>query len=199
MTRIFISTNSNQPPNCFRTDADQLAVLDYLRNQNFPTESVKQVSDNVYLVFDTLDELPDTLQINRNEDCLLYHSTTTETVKRSFDAIRIKEGHQTQNEEHLYLPVFRILIDNEANKFNRILKELGFTQEQIEQKNTLESQLNFLHHCLTPDGLSKAELKQEWDAENEFKVLKGVEEDSPFGDSYLTSLRTLRDALLRPY
>lgn len=77
------------------------------------------------------------------------------------------------------------------------------SQEEIKREISLESKLNFLHHCLTPDGLKKEEvLKSEWAALNEFKSLtevkpeKGKAEVDPFGDNYLSALRTLRDKLL---
>ncbi|MCZ2392977.1 MAG: hypothetical protein LC105_03855 [Chitinophagales bacterium] len=77
------------------------------------------------------------------------------------------------------------------------------SQEEIKREVILEAKLNFLHHCLTPDGLKKGEvLKSEWAALNEFKSLTEVkpEEDKaevdPFGDNYLDALRTLRDKLL---
>ena len=73
---------------------------------------------------------------------------------------------------------------------------LGFSQEQIAEKETLESKLNFLHHCLTPDGLGKADLNLEWNAKAEFEALEAVQGEGAFGENYIKALRTLRDKLL---
>jgi len=90
-----------------------------------------------------------------------------------------------------------ILFDDEIkNKFSEILKVLGFTQEQIEEKNILESKLNFLHHCLTPDGLENEEVtNSDWAKLEGFNTLTEAK-DGPFGENYLSALRTLRDKLL---
>ena len=60
----------------------------------------------------------------------------------------------------------------------------------------LESKLNFLHHCLTPDGLANIDVtSSEWANLEEFKKLTEAT-DGPFGDKYLSALRTLSDKLL---
>jgi len=69
-------------------------------------------------------------------------------------------------------------------------------KDVIQKEVILESKLNFLHHCLTPDGLKKEEVKSsEWVKLDEFSKLKTAN-DGPFGDNYLSALRALRDKLL---
>jgi hypothetical protein len=70
------------------------------------------------------------------------------------------------------------------------------SQEEIKREIALEAKLNFLHHCLTPDGLKEEEVtKSEWSKLDEFTKLKSAG-DGSFGDNYLEALRKLRDKLL---
>lgn len=59
----------------------------------------------------------------------------------------------------------------------------------------LNSKLNFLHQCLTPDGLETATIDASWNAEIQFEALKKAD-DGPFGENYIKALTTLRDKLL---
>ena len=89
----------------------------------------------------------------------------------------------------LLLKVKEATNTQDSNKNEKFQKLFGFDP-------ILESKLNFLHHCLTPDGLANKEVtKSEWANTDEFKEL-GKATDGPFGDIYIKSLHTLRDKLL---
>lgn len=199
--KVYISTNTTQPANCFEEDSNQDEVKSLVASLSI--EVSIQVAPNVFLIQDSLPNI----SIEDSDNCiLLYHTKTQENVKNAFKSAQKKSGAHEQGEQELYAPVFGVLIDNSINneeKAAKIIEKLGLTKKEIDKKETLESKLNFLHHCLTPDGLSKEEVtKSEWAALNEFKSLtevkpeKGKAEVDPFGDNYLSALRTLRDTLL---
>ena len=211
MAKIFISTNGIQPANCFDSDADQLKALQFLRQMNFPLDCAKEVTQDVYLILDTLTILTETVVVNSKQDFLLFHNQTTNEIKNLFDVNHIKEGHQTQLPEHFYKPVFEILVDNaKNNKFIEILKILGFTQEQVDERDTLEAKLNLLHLCLTPSEAKKAKDVEGYSLIKdlvESVTLEGsdiriidhlaTQEDCFDENNYLKPLRALRDKLLQ--
>lgn len=137
------------------------------------------------------------LKFNRSLDFFLHHTNANALLNDQNNLFQnVAQGLHEPNTHHKYRPVFDIILDKKEDKLNRILKELGFTDTQLYKKETLESKLNFLHHCLTPDGLKEEEVtKSEWAKLDEFTKLKSAG-DGPFGDNYLSALRTLRDKLL---
>ena len=205
MAKIFISTNSTQPANCFRTDADKLKIREYLANQGFPTDSVKEVSDNVYLILDALDVLPVTVEINQSEDFLLNHNTTTETVKNLFDANRRKNGHQTQREDNHYLPVFRTLINADIqDKFAQIITDI-FPDADKERLERLKTDFLYLIYngktdTEIPKGVIQTdEIKQLHEHFTAYKYNKQWDDDgieTPAAEEQRRKLSLLRDALL---
>jgi len=207
MKRVFISTDSTLH-GIFNND---IAVLQKVNNSNL---NLLNTNDIVYYDFaNSIFDLTFTTSsiiivkdssttalknIKEDTDFLLHHSRTEEHQRMVVTPFkgRKKPGMHSNRVEDLYKPILKFLFDDGEDKLNRILGVLGFTDSQVQKENELESKLNFLHHCLTPAGLRKAELKAEWDAETEFDVLAAVKTDGPFGDTYLKSLRTLRDKLL---
>lgn len=192
--KVYISTNSEQPANCFegRIEKAQVSQLVASLAENDKIE----IAPNVFLIKDSLENIT----IEDIDNCiLLYHSSTKNVVKNAFKIKPENPGMHEQNDNYLYAPVFRILLnpnipDNE--KAIEIIKKLGLTKEKLEERDSLESKLNFLHHCLTPDGLTNDEVaKSEWANTVEFKELEKVT-DGPFGAKYLEALSKLRDALL---
>lgn len=192
--KVYISTNTTQPANCFEEDS-KVSKVKFLV-ASLAKELSIQVAPNVFLIQDSLPNI----SIEDSNNCiLLFHSKTQEKVKNSFNSTQKKLGAHEQGEQELYAPVFGVLI-NEAikneDKAAKIIEILGLTKNEINKKGILESKLNFLHHCLTPDGLSKEEVtKSEWAKLNEFTKLQAAN-DGPFGDNYLSALRTLRNKLL---
>lgn len=188
---VYISTNKEQPANCFENDQEKEKVLSIVTG--LTTITPLEVANNVFFIHQDLASIV----VDRNNSCLLHHTTIIQAVKDAFDNRFVKSGMHEQNAQGLYAPVFRILLDESINdKLSAILKVLGFTDKEVEEKEILESQLNFLHHCLTPDGLKEEEVtKSEWAKLNEFTKLQAAN-DGPFGDNYLEALRKLRDKLL---
>jgi hypothetical protein len=165
-------------------------------SQNFV---VNKADSNIILIQDTATEANLTaLNINKDTDYFLHHTNENgllEVQDTLFQNNRIAQGLHEPLDEHKYQPVFNIILDNENNKFNRILGQLNFTPQEIAKKETLEAKLNFLHQCLTPDGLGTATIDASWSAETQFEALKQVN-DGPFGENYIKALTTLRDKLL---
>jgi len=208
MANIFISTNNAQPANCFDGEEEQLAVLNFLNAINFPEIPLIEVVENVYLILDSLITIPSTVQVNYNEDYLLYHNRTERDLINLFAANQRKEGHQTQRAQDFYKPVFTILLNEDLqNKYSQILEILGFTESQILEKDILEVKLNLLHHCLTPEGAKTPEAienyslikdlikKVKWGEKTVVEHL--AEQTNCFDDdNYIKPLTKLRDALL---
>jgi hypothetical protein len=201
--RIYISTNETLH-GIFNFDNGNLAKLNtsnltllkvnnevYFNGETFDTNSK---ASSIIIVSDSSETK--LTGIKAETDLLLHHTQTESHIKNvveKFDGKKVQGRHP----DLYYTDVFKIIFNDEiTDKLSEILKILGFTDKQIEEKETLESKLNFLHHCLTPEELEQAELKDEWNANNEFGVLKSVASDGPFGDNYLSALRTLRDKLL---
>lgn len=189
--RVYISTNCNQPANCFRALKEKacLNVLVAALANNLKVEAIK----DVFLISDTIDNIEID---NKTDCCLLFHTKTKKNILETFDYK--KQGQHEQGRDGLYAPVFSILLDstkNEQEKLSEIIKTLGFTKDKIEEKDTLEAKLEFLHLCLTPDELSKAEYKKEWEVENDMNTLK-VTNDGHFGENYVKTLCVIRNKLL---
>lgn len=126
---------------------------------------------------------------NNQSDDFNAHLTNIPSNRR-FDGIHESDDVRAKYYEKLV----DILDDEDAKKgllSNELAEEL---KKKINEDNSLEAKLNFLHQCLTPDGLKDATLKDEWNAESEFENLKIVK-DGPFGNDYLEALRSLRDKL----
>lgn len=188
---VYISTNNEQPGNCFAEINDKRKATTLVAELN--TTNPKKVAEGVFLIHQDLNSII----VDKSNACLLRHTTITESVVNAFNPNLIKTGQHEQGEASLYAPIFKILL-NEAitEKLTEILKILGFTDTEVREKNTLESKLNFLHHCLTPDGLKNEEVaNSDWAMLEEFTKLTAAK-DGPFGENYLSALRTLRDKLL---
>lgn len=134
--------------------------------------------------------------INPLTDLLLHHTQTDNHIRNVVENFEGKKV-QGRHPDLYYTDVFKIIFNDAiTDKLSEILKVLDFTDKEVEEKETLESKLNFLHHCLTPDGLINAEVtNSEWANLDEFTKLKSTN-DGPFGDNYLSVLRALRDKLL---
>ncbi len=137
-------------------------------------------------------------QIDPANDYILYHlSSQPEVIKKICDTFVAKHIQSGSHVDHQFHDkVYRIIFDDDNPKPNRFLEALGFTKGQIEEKDTFESKLDFLHNCLTPDGMTSAEVTQsEWARFDEFTKLKATK-DGPFGRNYIDALSELRDKLL---
>lgn len=133
MANIFISTNGTDPQSCFANDVEQNAIETFLKSQNFPTETMKQIFANVYLILDSLETLP--VVVNVNEDYLLHHQTINDSIKNLFNERCTQKGHHTQNVSDYYRPVFDILLnDTQIDKFNKIIQAIALDPE--EEKRT---------------------------------------------------------------
>ncbi len=193
MKRIFISTEKDKPVNCFD---EPITIANYLIQNNFPVQPVKEVTNNVYLILDTLTQLPDTIAIDQQTDLLLFHETTTNNIKNLFPYK--KEGHHMQAEKYYYRPVFDILLSNCENKAEKILKVLGYADEQINEENKLKYKLQLLHEIY--EGKDTSEISADKSLEEfskkitDFKatVTKYNNEDN----NHRAALIELRDALL---
>jgi len=204
--RILISTDSqlhgifnNNIPILMKLKKSNISLLNdnnvvYFNGEKF---DITSIASSIIIVKDS-STIPLT-DVNSETDFLLHHSRTENHQKEVVEKFtgRKKRGMHSNRDEDLYKPVFEKLFDDTiSDKLKAILEVLGFTDKEIEEKETLESQLNFLHHCLTPDGLSKEEVTNaEWAKLDEFTKLKTAN-DGPFGNNYLSALSTLRDALL---
>lgn len=203
MKRLFITTDVEKAKGLYINTLD-------VRNKNLkskiesdftllPMEYTMNNDFKIIVIRDDFKQWSD-YKIQKENDFILYHSSSEnsviESVKSSFSInSHVQCGSHISGEYHD--KIYRILFDDECNdKAEKIVEVLGFTDKQIEDKNILESQLNFLHHCLTPDGLKEEEVtKSEWAKLDEFTKLKSAG-DGSFGDNYLSALRTLRDKLL---
>ena len=189
--QVYISTNKEQPANCFETTEEKRRVRALVAALNI--DSTLEVAKDVFLIHQ---DRP-SIVVDKEKSCLLHHTTISNVVKSAFDSGLVKPGMHEQNDNGLYAPVFKVLLnDSITEKLPKILKILGFTDTEVQGKEILESKLNFLHHCLTPEGLKEEKVtKSEWAKLNEFTKLQEAS-DGPFGDKYLSALRTLRDKLL---
>jgi hypothetical protein len=201
--RIYISTNGTLH-GIFNFDDDTRAKLNlsnltllnannviYFNGKTFDTTST---TSNIMIVKDS-----STIKltgINSETDLLLHHTQTDqhiENVVKQFEGKKVQGRHP----DLFYTDVFKIIFNDDIkDKLAEMLRVLGFSEKEILEKETLESKLNFLHHCLTPDGLTDNEVSNsEWANTDEFKKLQSAT-DGPFGDNYLEVLRKLRDKLL---
>lgn len=189
--KVYISTNLEQPANCFEGLADKARINALVGGLN--NNKIVKTTEDVFLVSDDLDRI----EINKDECCLLFHSKTKGNFINAFNHKTV--GMHVQDKNRLYAPVFSILLDtnkNDQKKLSEIIEILGFTKDEIEENDTLEAKLDFLHLCSTPEGINQAELKAEWNAQEEFGALENVISEGSFGENYIKALRVLRDKLL---
>lgn len=207
--KVYISTNTTQPANCFEDRTAKANVNKLVAS--LATNKQTEIVPNVFLIQDTLENIT----IEDIDNCiLLYHSSTKEGVKSAFKYKPENPGMHEQNDNGFYAPVFRVLINPNVLDYQKaieIIKILGLTKDKIEEKDTLESKLNFLHHCLTPSGAKVASqaqdyplikdlvegLKLEGSDKQILEHLAEQEDKDCFDEEkYLKHLRTLRDKLL---
>lgn len=199
MKQIFISTNEDQPANCFFEDSEKRSIGDFI-NAQFKNGKVVKVLENIYLIHDDLDSLT---KVNVN-DCLLYHNNTKPNIINQFS--NKKKGHHTACLNGLYLPVFKFLLNidvESSSTYNDILTALGFTNDALQEKDNFKSKLNLLHKCLSPDTLETIN-------ESDLKVLNEKEKsyyetfkenvrhsNDPFDGHYVKQLTSLRSFFLK--
>ena len=106
------------------------------------------LTSKVILINDELTNLGN-ITINQDDDYLLYHNTTKETITTLFK-YKVK-GHNMPNDESLYRPVLKIIFDGRNEKAERIIEFLFPPAEKI-----LDVKLNLLHLCLTPESAKNA-------------------------------------------
>lgn len=190
--KVYISTNFEQPANCFEGLPEKKKIINLVKGLTSNT-TVELIKD-VFLISDTID----CIEIDKKTDCcLLFHTKTNDKVKDAFNFK--KKGKHEQGRVGLYAPVFSILLDSKKNQqemLSEIIGILGFTKDEIEEKDILEAKLEFLHLCLTPEGLTPEGLKDEWNAKNEYSALQNVKDEGPLGENYIKALRVLRNKLL---
>lgn len=175
----------------------QTNSLLYFDSNTF-TFSKVQIDSEIILIYDEdYSKAINLIETDKGTDLLLHHSRPNNPTPD----YSIKFDHKVTGEHELtgrnYPDVFKIIFNDAiTDKLSEILKVLGFTDKEVEEKETLESKLNFLHHCLTPGGLTEKDVKNsEWANTDEFKKLQSAA-DGPFGDNYLASLKALRNKLL---
>ena len=126
---IYISTNTDQPANCFEERAMKQAVRNIV--QRLETKVIYEVVQNVYLLMDS-HSIAITLK-EGEESGLLFHENTQLIIQNQF-AKKVK-GHHLQGSEYLYAPVFTILLDDtisENTKADKITEEL-FGKKRLEK------------------------------------------------------------------
>jgi hypothetical protein len=225
MKRVFISTDFDRILNLFAEEkdkedkAEKMFIIINSKEKNLPAFYnvekncfLKQNnSSQIILLRDTLVKL-ENINIDDNNDYLLYHSITKSAIRGLFK--KSKLGHHEPEEECHYKPVFDIILDEEGNKFNRIMNFL-FPPE----KDLLETKLVILHKCLAFEEISninwevdgtiiltdkktgESKILPEKITDNvvkdKFEILKGLKTSGPFGDEYINALTELRDCLLK--
>ena len=148
-------------------------------------------------------------QINKSNDYILYHTSSEGNVITALTTAFL--DNHIQKSSHIlgefHDEVYRIIFGNDSDKPNKILNVLGFTNEQIEEKEILESKLNLLHQCLTPDDAKTATQIPNYhlievDVEdvkikNESVIEYLAKQSDCFDEEgYIKPLTTLRDKLL---
>jgi hypothetical protein len=200
MTRLFITTDTEKATNIYNNTLDESnASIKSKLETDFAALPRQYDFKNICIIV-LKDDFKNwqNHKIIEDKDFILYHSSSEQevidSIKKSFLGNHIQKGSHISDDYHD--KIYRILFGDKNEKPNEILAILGFTQEQIDKKVILESKLNFLHDCLTPDGLKEAEVtNSDWAKLEDFTKLTAAN-DGPFGDNYLSALRTLRDKLL---
>lgn len=200
MTRVFITTKKWKAVGMYK-DTDPI----YKKIDN-DFEKLPQIYTlgNTFMVIILNDSFKDWYRynINRSDDYILYHEGSTEdvieTITNSFEENHRKPGNHIEGQ--YYDSLFKILFDdNENDKSNKILKILGFTEQQIIEKDNFKSKLNLLHKCLSLETLhtiTDPDLEKltsdEKSGFNAFKINVGSISDPLSGEyfKHLTSLRT---------
>lgn len=172
-----------------QTNANHIRLLD---------ESSMPEDDTIYLIHNSdgyVDDFANRSKTLKDTFAIFYSGggLSLSSLKSRGATIGFFSGVLHHGNEHefvlLMLKVKDVLSNDEPNKKGKFEKLFGHDP-------ILESKLNFLQHCLTPDGLKEEEVtKSEWAKLNEFIKLQAAN-DGPFGDNYLEALRTLRDKLL---
>ena len=116
---------------------------------------------------------------------VIHHSKGIQPAPSDSDSVIYKSGTHAESNP-VYGKVVAILLDNEDNKKDRIIKEV-FTPK-------LEYILAFLHSCLedAPNGEKCREYKEKIEIEYDLNL-----EGDFLSDKYLQSLNALRDKLLK--
>jgi hypothetical protein len=228
MKRVFISTNGSLR-GLYRGDAVkekklQNCNLTLLNNNdvvyyNFETNvfDTNSVNSSLIVIKDsspTNNESPvnSLIQnINTETDFLLHHSREPNhqifVVKKFHNK---KPGQHTPGNEHLYQPVFDIIFDENVyglDKVVKIFEVLGFTDEEVKEKDELEAKLSLLHKCLTPDEAKSAtqipnynlikDMVESIMINNEPVIEYLTKQSDCFDEeNYIKPLTTLRDKLL---
>ncbi len=141
--KIYISTNTTQPINCFEDEElnESVETLVSGLDQESP---VKMITESVFLIWDNLKSLEN---ITKEISYLLYHEKT----KASFSNIEnlfvlSLQGHHLQGEKYHYATAFKIILDNsisQEDKARHIFDEL-FGQKMLDKIKLIKA--NFLNH-----------------------------------------------------
>jgi hypothetical protein len=112
-----------------------------------------------------------------------------------------KQGYHEKGDQYGY-PLLNNLFGTytesgfNPGKYHEALKKIiAWFFFDGENDDLLEAKLDFLHQCLTPEGLVNATLNPEWNAGKEFSALMNSK-DGPFGDNYINALKELRNKLI---
>jgi len=139
--KIYISTNTTQPANCFedRQLKQSVRALVSCLNDN----EVNEVHENIYLIKDELQHIDN---IEKDGFYLLYHQQTRETVINLFSSPL--QGHHLQGENYYYATAFKIILDNaicQEDKAKHIFDEL-FGQKMLDKIKLIKSSfLNYIY------------------------------------------------------
>lgn len=186
---------------------DRAEIL--LQHLSITTDDYKRSIDNVESIIQLLK--------NKGVTLLLVHKNNEkaaeliQSLPESIWTIVYSGGGISESYSKSHIAAYKGVFDTQhKDEFLKIVDTVIQTLDKAENKEKkiqefkklfghdpiLESKLNFLHHCLTPDGLKEEEVtKSEWAKMEEFAKLTEAN-DGPFGDKYLLALRTLRDKLL---
>lgn len=203
MIRIFITTDFNKAIGLYSDSSIEWKSI----NEDFKNLPYSYQYNSKYLIIIEKDANVDWIKYNINkdgDDYILVHESSgldeKEIIKNNFGKNKIKLGSHIA--EFYHDKVFKVLFGNGNNKPQRILKELGFTNEDISEKENFNSKINLLHKCLSPETINlntKEDIsklnKEEMGAYLNFlKKVKQIKD--PFDKQYISALITLRTSFL---
>lgn len=203
MIRIFITTDIDKARGLYSDSSIEWKSI----NEDFKDLPYSYQYNSKYLIIIEKDANVDwnKYKINKDgDDYILVHESSglyeKKIIKKKFGINRMKQGSHLADEYHD--KVFKVLFGNGNNKPQRILKELGFRDEDISEKENFNSKINLLHKCLSPETINlntKEDIsklnKEEMGAYLNFlKKVKQIKD--PFDKQYISALITLRTSFL---
>lgn len=213
--RIFISTNANLHGIFGGRDYANLQTkltnsgLSLLNNGenhkvyfNGTGFDIATTSSSIIVVIDSSATL--LTGINPLTDLLLHHTQTDNHIRNVVEKFEGKKV-QGRHPDLYYTEVFKIIFnDNIIDKLPAILKVLGFTEKEVQEKIVLKSKLDFLHFIYNGGIPSKYEGDKSFAEKDLYKTFEGnpyqidldMDADETKGAKQRKHLIALRDVLL---